>query len=319
MDTWRARIPGGKAKYFKAKTRRDAQQQAMAWYRSAVEAQASVGALGVTALLEVWQESRRHLSANQQRMDRIIARSAAEHFADTDAQALSPRDVKRWLEQLSGRYQRDTCNRFLRGLKQAYAHAVSEEMIDESAFVRLQAVKGLRYGQAEEPRPVEPVMEDQVASTLLWMCGRHRCMVTFMLLTGCRPGEMQRFDWRDVETNREPWIYRPRDHKTAHRGHRREIFIGPRCREMMTMFRDTPRPFDSHLSSLRAAVRTAAARAGVAPWRLNQVRHLTATRLREADGIEVAQFVLGHRSMDMTTRYSWKANQIAAPVIEEIG
>jgi integrase len=60
-----------------------------------------------------------------------------------------------------------------------------------------------------------------------------RAMIDLQLLTGARPGELCRMRSCDVDTTPAVWVYRPESHKTAHHGHRREIFIGPKAQRVL--------------------------------------------------------------------------------------
>jgi integrase len=65
--------------------------------------------------------------------------------------------------------------------------------------------------------------------------------------------------------------------------------------------------------SYRNAILRAAKKAKVPHWYPYQLRHTAATRLREALGIEAAQALLGHSTVNMTERY---AKQSEARAIE---
>lgn len=54
-------------------------------------------------------------------------------------------------------------------------------------------------------------------------------------------------------------------------------------------------------------------------WTPNQLRHTTATEIRKQYGIESAQTVLGHASLDVTQIYAERDNQKAAQIMLEIG
>ncbi len=50
-----------------------------------------------------------------------------------------------------------------------------------------------------------------------------------MRLTGVRPGEVCMMRTGDIDRTTSPLEYRPRTHKTAHRGHERVVCIGPKA------------------------------------------------------------------------------------------
>lgn len=84
-----------------------------------------------------------------------------------------------------------------------------------------------------ESEPIRPVPEQFVYATLPFMPPAVATMVQLQLLTGCRPGEVCIMRTCDLETAGRVWIYRPQNHKTAHFGHERTIFLGPRAQELL--------------------------------------------------------------------------------------
>jgi integrase len=67
------------------------------------------------------------------------------------------------------------------------------------------------------------------------------------------------------------------------------------------------------------AVRVAARKAGVPHWHPNQLRHLFATEVRKAHGLEAAQVSLGHSRADITQVYAERDEALAASVAAKIG
>jgi integrase len=69
----------------------------------------------------------------------------------------------------------------------------------------------------------------------------------------------------------------------------------------------------------RQAIERACAKAGIAPWHPNQLRHAAATEIRREFGLEAAQVVLGHSRADTTQIYAEKSDALAAAVAKQIG
>lgn len=67
------------------------------------------------------------------------------------------------------------------------------------------------------------------------------------------------------------------------------------------------------------AIRRACDAAGVDRWHPHQLRHLAATELRKAHGLDVARAVLGHRSLEMADHYAELDHEAAAAVILKVG
>jgi integrase len=51
-----------------------------------------------------------------------------------------------------------------------------------------------------------------------------------------RAGEVCQMRTCDIDRSGKVWVYRPQTHKTAHHGHKREIFIGPKSQKVLAPF-----------------------------------------------------------------------------------
>ena len=103
---------------------------------------------------------------------------------------------------------------------------------------RLAALEGLRKGrsQARETAKVRPVAEAHVDAVLQHLSPQVVAMIELQRLTGARSGELCRMRTCDVDTSGKVWVYRPEHHKTAHHDQVREIFLGPKAREILEPF-----------------------------------------------------------------------------------
>lgn len=138
--------------------------------------------------------------------------------------------------------------------KRAFKWAVSEELAPPSVFQALAAVAGLQRGrtEAKESEPVGPVPDAVVDATLPFLNRHVRGLVEFQRLTGCRPGEACALRPCELDTSGAVWLYRPKQHKTAHKGKSRVVTIGPRAQALLREFlTDDPEAF---LFSPRRAV-----------------------------------------------------------------
>ncbi len=130
---------------------------------------------------------------------------------------------------------RNEINKRIRRIARAFKWAVENELVAPAVFQSLKAVPGLRYGRSEarESAPVKPVPEafiDAVQSHVLppvW------AMIQLQRLTGMRPGEVTTIRGSDLNMAGKVWTYEPAKHKTAHHGHRRTIFIGPKAQDVL--------------------------------------------------------------------------------------
>ena len=136
---------------------------------------------------------------------------------------------------------RTNINRLVHWVRRVFAWAVENEYVPVSIYDALKAVPALKEGRTEaiESDPVEPVDEAIVNATLPHLPGPVAAMVRLQLLTGARPGEVCSMRPGDVTIGTDGvWTYRPRQHKTRHRGKDRRIFIGPEGQKVLRPFLD---------------------------------------------------------------------------------
>jgi integrase len=88
---------------------------------------------------------------------------------------------------------------------------------------------------------VLPVPDATVAVTLPHLPPVVADMVRVQRLTGMRPGEVCRMVATELDMSGEVWVYKPRDHKTAHHGKVRAICIGPKAQAILGAYLRTDR------------------------------------------------------------------------------
>jgi integrase len=176
---------------------------------------------------------------------------------------------------------------------------------------------------AKEKEPVGPVADEIVEATLPHVSDVVGAMIRVMRLTGMRPGEVLAMTKSEIDTSDpECWVFRPRAHKTAHRGKDRHVMIGPQCQAVLVPWilkAPTGRIFKIRRDSVRLAINRACLRAGVPHWHPNQIRHLVATEIRAKHGLEAAQVILGHATADITQTYAELYMSQAGEIIRKIG
>jgi integrase len=226
-----------------------------------------------------------------------------------------------------------TINGRIRRIKQVLEWGVSEELVSVSVSQALKTVHGLRVGKtaAKGPDPKGPVSEAAVnaikphVTTPVWG------LIQFMLFTGCRPSEAIALRWSEIDTTKPVWTYCPQHHKTAHKGKRRIIVIGPQGQQVLNRLREMSRSdyvFDPQVGfeefvrkaygdkakarkvgdcytkhGLNSAIRNACDNAKIPRWSPGQLRKTRATNARQQSDLETAQQVLGHSSKQTTERH----------------
>lgn len=222
----------------------------------------------------------------------------------------------------SGRLCRRTVNERVAAIKRMFAWAAhpAVQLIDEEIVGRLQLVKPLAYGRstAHETEPVRSVSELQVRSTCLYATEKLATMIWVQWHTGMRPGELVIMTRSSIEMAMAPWVYRPVEHKTSHRGKDRIIVLGPKAMAALEPWlaglqtdclfegvrhgrTPTGEPMRPH--SYANAIARINQEHGLDAWTPNQIRHAYATRLERAAGKAAAQLMLDHSDERVTDIY----------------
>jgi integrase len=329
-------------------------------------------------LLAFWQHAEQHyrrpdgtptdeihcLRAALRPLRQLYGHTPARDFGPLALVALRQRMVESVEERTGRPWCRRTINSHVCRIRSVFKWCVEQELVPASVLHALQAVRGLQKGrtQARESTPVKPVPDAWVEAVLPCVTAPVQAMIELQRLTGMRPGEVVLVRGIDLDRSGKVWLYRPGSdqangtHKTAWRGHRRVIAIGPRAQEVLTPFlKDDPHAYlfspqesmaalqprrrqtplrapkarqgqprwqpGAHyrVSSYRQAVTKACRKAGVPEWHPHQLRHTKATEIRRAAGLDAARAVLGHRSPAVTEVYAELDVNKAADVMEKLG
>ena len=237
---------------------------------------------------------------------------------------------------------RTSINKHAGRIRRVFAWAVENEYCRPDVLTGLQAVKGLQAGRTEavESAPVKPVPLAFVQAVEPYVSRPIWAMVQLQLLSGARPGEILSMRGCDLNKSGTVWEFSPQSHKTEHRGRRRIVLLGPRGVEVVREFLKAN--IDAYLFSphdvrswkpgctrqpgerynrdaYRVAIQRACRRAGVPPWHPHQLRHNSATELRRKFGVDAAQTILGHASIDATQIYAEMDLEKARRIIKEVG
>jgi len=205
--------------------------------------------------------------SNEGAQIRLAMQPVVERYAHTLARDFGPLSLKAvrqvWIDAgLARRYINQRVGRVVR----AWGWAVENELIPPECWQALKAVKGLRSGRsdAKETPAVRPVSDAIFEATLAELGSPQvRSMLRLMRLTGARPGEVCIMRTGDIDRTTSPWEYRPRTHKTAHRGHERVVYIGPKAQAVLAdWLRADPEAFLFQPREAAAAVREASQVAG---------------------------------------------------------
>jgi integrase len=162
----------------------------------------------------------------------------AEEFTPLKLKAVRELMVRGYTHPKHGEQRglaRRVVNRRVGRVMRAFKWGVGEELVPEFVWSALRSVEGLERGRTEarETEPVTPVASEIVEATLPYLLPPVRAMVRVQFLTGMRPGEACLLRACDIDMAGRVWLFRPKEHKTAHQGKERVIAIGPKAQEAL--------------------------------------------------------------------------------------
>jgi integrase len=255
---------------------------------------------------------------------------------------------------------RSTINANIRRIRTVFRWAASEGLIDADIPARLAVLQNLKANRssAKETDSITAVSDEQIQAVLPHVTPIVRSMILLQRCTGMRPGELTQMRAEEIDRTGEIWQYRPRKHKTQHRGKERIILIGPRGQAILLpiladitsgyVFPSTestnqhqrkrrelaktrylyPKPRKStaprppkafEVASYSQAISRGCKKAGIAVWSANQIRHAFATEGRRIAGMEAVRQSLGHESASTTEIYAKSPIDAAIELAKRIG
>jgi integrase len=267
-------------------------------------------------------------------------------YGSLTPQQFGPKKLKEWQlilaeKKLSRDYINDCCRR----IRQMFKWAVGEELIPAAIHHALTLVPGLKRGQTQavEHPPRKMVQKDVVDAILPHLSPTVRAMIELQWLTGVRSQSLCLAKHEQFRLDVLPWEWRPR-HKQEHTGGELVVHIGPKARAVLAPFLAIPRPLTGYLfrprvardnprygsfyssgsfrqAILRGIERANALRASaglelIQRWTPHRVRHSRSTLTREVHGLEAAQAVIGHRSIEAAQIYAERQTKEARRIAE---
>lgn len=135
---------------------------------------------------------------------------------------------------------RQAINRIIKMVRYIFRWAASRELIPPAVPDALEKLQLLRRGRTAAPEntKVRPVSDETIERTLPHLPATVADIVMLQRYSGCRPGEACQLICGEVDRTSEPWVWRPASHKNAWRDHAREIYLGPKARDLLRSYLD---------------------------------------------------------------------------------
>lgn len=170
---------------------------------------------------------------------RVSLRHMCDIYGNTKAIEFGPRALKTVRQRMvDNGLCRNNINKCISRIKTLFKWATAEELLPGAVYHALVTVPGLKKGRngVRESDPVKPAPQEHVDAIEPYVSRQVWAMVQLQLLTAARSGEIVKMRPCDIDCSGGIWFYRPTEHKTAHHGHERKIFIGPKAQEILRPF-----------------------------------------------------------------------------------
>jgi integrase len=242
-----------------------------------------------------------------------------EHeFGSTPIAELTAWRIERWKAKRRSQVAPATVNRDLTLLKALFTKAVLWKVVDRSplADVRYLPVNNarLRYLTTEE---IPRLLRGAVGDVAPWLAPG----ILLALHTGLRQGELLTLRWRDVDLGVGLLSV-----EVSKNNEKRRIPLNAPVRAVLQALPHygewvLARPWGERISrtTLYAAFGRACARAGIEDFHWHDLRHTFASQLvMTGVDLRTVQELVGHKTLDMTMRYSHLAPAHKAAAVEKL-
>lgn len=168
-------------------------------------------------------------------------------YADHDAVKFGPVAFKTIHETLVDKgLTRQGINKKMKLLLRAFKWAASESKLPAAVYDTLRLVPSLKQKRtaASESEKITPIDDELVRQTVMELSPIVADMVALQRLTGCRPGEVCNLEPSQLNREGDVWEATLAEHKTAHHGHTRTLYFGPKAQVILApyLFRDDDVP-----------------------------------------------------------------------------
>ncbi len=160
-------------------------------------------------------------------------RSWREHYGRHPAAEITPSLLREWRATVMREVSADAARRATAVVLGLFRWAVSHDLLPVEVYQRLRTIERLRLPARKR---IGPAPETAVTAVCPLVSAWVRAMIDLQLATGMRPGEVCALRPCDISMGRKVWTYRPPSHKTAHRGHERIVYLGPRAQKIIRPF-----------------------------------------------------------------------------------
>lgn len=232
--------------------------------------------------------------------DEMMIKRLGKYFDGKYLYEITPISVERFKAEMAKEVDPATVNRHLACLKCMFNKAIEWEKVEDNPAKKVKLFK-------ENNKRVRYLEKEEIVKLLSKCSGHLNPIVVLALNTGMRKGEILNLKWRDIDLRRE--IIYLLDTKN---GEKREVPINEQAKTALVR---TPKHCNSAYifcnkegapyGDIKKSFLTAIKKTGILNFRFHDLRHTFASHLvMSGVDLNTVRELLGHKSLDMTLRYS---------------
>lgn len=148
-----------------------------------------------------------------------------------------------------------TLKRYFSGVRAFIIYGVSRGLMPldcKTAIDSLPNITTDEYPTLKEPVVREAAKLDDVRHTLPHLNRMHQIMISILMATGMRPGELCDIRWSEIDTSEELWKFVPLHHKNEKRGKSRILYFREDVQTLLSQWQSSrPLPNNDYLFTAR--------------------------------------------------------------------
>ena len=187
-------------------------------------------------------ERYKHIRKALRLLHDVFGAIRVNEFGSKRFKVLREEMIRQGVEEQGG-YSRSYVNDHMSIIKNFFRWGVEEEQVPVEVHQSLGTVQKLRKGRegrVREKVKILPVPVEVVNQTLPHLSPQLATMVQLQLHTGMRPDEVTIMRLCDIDRSGEVWIYIPESYKTEHLDLSRQVYLGPKCQELLQDWLNRP-------------------------------------------------------------------------------
>ena len=225
-------------------------------------------ARGALTIRQAWERYKEHADAYYKHADGTPtgeARKMGDAFAivldlygdEPAAQFSSSKLEACQAEMVERDLSANTVNAKTRRIRAVFKWLAKREIVPVHTWHSLQTVGAVKANRSTTladkvvtPRgnePVKPAPEQHVWQTIEHLPASIAAMVKIQLHSGCRPQDVCHLRPLDIDRSGTVWIFTPSRHKTAWRGAKRTVYLGPKAQEALQPYLERAEKLDAYL------------------------------------------------------------------------